>query len=302
MQIRRALYKIDPVKIAFLFLSFVALSASTMFSADIAALETKAKQGDGDAQFELARVYLKGSDGVSKNVMRSFELMTSAANHGHAEAMGGVGFFYANGIAVPKDEAKAVEWFRKGAEAGGPKSQLNLGKMLAEGKGIEKNEEEGKKWIRAAADQGQPDAAYAMGTILYFGQYGQAVEYAAAYPYLLKAAEAGHPEAQNTVGAMLESAKGVGRDASNAEEWYRKAAKQGHAKAQSCLGRLLGPEVQDRERRVEALTWLLVSAKSGEITAQKMLDEIQSGIKPDDLAQAQKLAGDVEKSLRASPK
>jgi TPR repeat protein len=88
--------------------------------------------------------------------------------------------------------------------------------------------------------------------------------------------------------------------AAQAEEWYRKAAKQGHTKAQSSLGRLIGPEVQDPERRVEALTWLLVSAKTGEITAQKMLEEIQTGIKPDDLAQAQRLAGDVEQSVQAA--
>jgi TPR repeat protein len=263
------------------------------------ALEAKAKQGDAEAQFELARDFLKG-DGVTKDPVRAFELMSAAANQGHAEAMGGVGFFYANGIAVPKNEAKAVEWFRKGAEAGGAKAQLNLGKMLAEGKGVEKNESEGRKWIRAAADQEQPDAAYVMGTILYFGRFGQAVDYAAAYPYLLKAAESGHPDAQNTVGLMLEAGQGVELSAAQAEEWYRKAAKQGHTKAQSSLGRLIGPEVQDRPRRLEALTWLLVSAKTGEITAQKMLEEIEAGLKPDDLAQAQRLAGDVEKSLRAS--
>ena len=278
-----------------------ALAPLSLFSADIPALESKAKGGDAEAQFELARIYLKGGDGVSKNVMRAFELMTSSANQGHAEAMGGVGFFYANGIAVPKDEAKAVEWFRKGAGKGGPKAQINLGKMLAEGKGVERNEVEGRKWIKAAADQGQPDAAYLMGTIFFFGDYGQAVDYAAAYPYLLKAAESGHPNAQNTVGVMLENGQGVAVDAAKAEEWYRKAARQGYAKAQANLGRLLGPEVQDRSRRVEAVTWLLVAAKKGEITAQKMLEETRAGLSPDDLAQAQKLADDVEKTLRAAP-
>jgi len=286
------------VKIPFLFLSFAAFSLAALHSADIPVLETKARQGDAEAQFELARVYLRGSDGVSRNVIRSFELMTSAANQGHAEAMSGVGFFYASGTVVPKDNAKAAEWFRKGAEAGGAKSQLNLGKMLAEGKGVEKNEDEGRKWIKAAADQGQPDAAYAMGAIYYFGEHGQAVDFKTAYPYLLKAAEAGHPEAQNTVGVMLENGQGVQMETAQAEEWYRKAAKQGNLKAQSGLGRLLGPEIQDQTRRIESLTWLLVAAKSGEITAQKMLDEIQQGINPGDLAQARRLADEVEKSLR----
>lgn len=297
MQIRPILRKIAAVKIGLLFLALVVAAASTVFSADIPALEEKAGKGDADAQFELARAYLKG-DGVRKDALRSLELMIAAANQGHAEAMGGVGFFYANGLEVPKNEVTAVEWFRKGAEKGGPKAQLNLGNMLAEGKGVEKHEGEGKKWIRAAADQGQADATYAMGTVLYFGRYGQAVDYAAAYPYLLKAAESGHPDAQNLVGVMLENAQGTGISAAGAEEWYRKAAQLGHTKAQSNLGRVLGIENSDPAKRVESLTWLLVASNSGEITATKLLEENQPALKRDELASAQKRAADLEKSLR----
>jgi TPR repeat protein len=169
--------------------------------------------------------------------------------------------------------------------------------MLAEGKGGDKNEVEGRKWIKSAADQGQVDAAFAMGQILYFGDIGQEVDYKAAYPYLLIAAEAGHPDAQNIIGVMLENAKGVDTDAAVAEHWYRKAAEQGHTKAQSNLGRILGPEVVDRERRLESLTWLLVASRKGEITAQRMLDAVREGIQPEDMAQAQQLVVELEKSL-----
>ncbi|MCK9589826.1 MAG: tetratricopeptide repeat protein [Terrimicrobiaceae bacterium] len=288
------------MKPVFLIFAWAVLTASISYSTDISALEAKAKQGDAGAQFDLARACLKGGDGVKKDAMRSFELMISAANQGHAEAMGGVGFFYANGIAVQKDAAKAVEWFRKGAEAGGSKAQLNLGKMLAEGMGTEKNEAEGIKWIKAAADQGQPDAAYALGEIYYFGDYGKTVDYAAAYPYLLKAAEAGHPNAQNTVGVLLENGQGVGMNASKAEEWYKKSAHQGHVKAMANLGRIIGPESLDQMKRVESLAWLLAASNKGEITATKLIEEVQPGLTQDDLAQARKLADDLEKTLRAA--
>jgi TPR repeat protein len=274
------------------------LMIATLFGADITLLETKAREGDPNAQFELARIYLRGSDGVRKDVIRSLELMKGAADQGHAEAMGGVGYFYASGTAVPKDDTAALTWFRKGAEAGGAKAQLNLGKMLAEGKGTEKNEVEGRKWIKTAADQGQVDAAFAMGQILYFGDIGQEVDYKAAYPYLLVAAEAGNPDAQNIIGVMLENAKGVDMDAALAEQWYRKAAKQGHNKAQSNLGLILGPEVDERERRLESLTWLLVATRKGEITAQKMLEQVREGVRPEDMAQAEQLVVELEKSLK----
>ena len=100
---------------------------------------------------------------------------------------------------------------------------------------------------------------------------------------------------------MLETGQGIAPDDVQAEEWYRKAAKQGQVKAQSSLGCLLGPESADPARRVEALTWLLVASNKGEITAQKLLDSIRSGINKNDLVQARKLAGEVEKSLRGLP-
>ena len=286
------------MKITLFFVIATTFMIATLLGADITILETKAKEGDPDAQFELARMYLRGSEGVRKNAARSMELMKAAADQGHAEAMGGVGYFYASGTAVPKDDAVALTWFRKGAEAGGAKAQLNLGKMLAEGKGTEKNELEGRKWIKTAADQGQVDAAFAMGQILYFGDIGQEVDYKAAYPYLLIAAEAGHPDAQNIIGVMLENAKGVDTDTALAEQWYRKAAKQGHTKAQSNLGRILGPETDDRARRLESLTWLLVASRKGEITAQRMLEEVREGIQPEDMAQAEQLVVELEKSLK----
>ena len=286
------------MKITLFFVIATTLMIATLLAADVPLLESQSQEGNADAQFELARIYLRGSDGVGKNAARSMELMKAAADQGHAEAMGGVGYFYASGTTVPKDDAIALEWFLKGAKAGGAKAQLNLGKMLAEGKGTEKNEAEGRMWIKTAADQGQVDAAFAMGQILYFGDIGQEVDYKAAYPYLLIAAEAGHPDAQNIIGVMLENAKGVDTDTALAEQWYRKAAKQGHTKAQSNLGRILGPEVVDRERRLESLTWLLVASRKGEITAQRKLDAVRKGIQPEDRAQAEQLVVELEKSLK----
>ena len=97
---------------------------------------------------------------------------------------------------------------------------------------------------------------------------------------------------------MLENGQGTGVDDAQAEAWYRKAAQQGHLKAQANLGRLLGPEVQDPKRRVEALTWLILAAKQGEITAQKLLDSVKKGLNPDEVAQARKLAAELEITIR----
>jgi hypothetical protein len=50
---------------------------------------------------------------------------------------------------------------------------------------------------------------------------------------------------------------------------------------------------------MEALSWLILAANKGEITAEKLLEELKTGLTQDDLAQARKLAAELEKTLRA---
>jgi TPR repeat protein len=52
------------------------------------------------------------------------------------------------------------------------------------------------------------------------------------------AAEQGHAEAQNTLGFMYVTGRGVPRDEAAALAWYRKAAEQEHAAAQYDLARM----------------------------------------------------------------
>jgi hypothetical protein len=49
---------------------------------------------------------------------------------------------------------------------------------------------------------------------------------------------------------------------------------------------------------MDSLAWLLVAAGQGEITAEKLLEEIQPGRNPDELAAAQKKAGNLQKTFR----
>ena len=53
-----------------------------------------------------------------------------------------------------------------------------------------------------------------------------------------KAAEQGHVPAQNNLGLMYKSGRGVARDDTEAVRWYRKGAEQGNASAQINLKRL----------------------------------------------------------------
>lgn len=274
-------------------------SAPTLPAQDTTALQPSAQVGDAQAQFELARRHLKGSDGIPKDVTRAFELMSAAANQGHAEAMGGMGYFYAQGIAAPKDRAIALAWFEKGARAGSAKACFNFGKLSREAAlNDPESEQAGWNWIQAASDQGLLEALAYQGEIYFFGDAGRLANKAAAMPPLEKAAALGHANSLNLLGMTLESGAGeVPVDQKRALECYRKAAMQGHSKAQANLGRLLGPEEPDRETRLEAIAWLIV-ASDKEITAQRQLEEVSQGTSPEDLSESKRLAAQIEIQLR----
>src|SRR5687767_11906527 len=108
---------------------------------------------DAESQFQAARNYLHGI-GVEKNPKKAYELMKLAADQGHAEAMGGVGYFHGTGLVGPRNDAEAARWYRKGATNGGAKAQLNFGQALTVGRGVPKDEKQGVEWITRSADQG----------------------------------------------------------------------------------------------------------------------------------------------------
>ena len=80
------------------------------------------------------------------------------AEKGDALAQINLGFKYANGRGVLKDDAEAVRWYRLAADQGNSFAQLNLGFKYANGEGVLKDDAEAVRWYRLAAEQGDADA------------------------------------------------------------------------------------------------------------------------------------------------
>lgn len=85
----------------------------------------------------------------------------------------------------------------------------------------------------ALAAGGEPIAWFEQGVRADAGDPGGA---ARAYAWYLKAAEAGLPEAEFNVAAMLDSGRGVRPDAAEAATWYARAAARGDRRAAYNLG------------------------------------------------------------------
>src|SRR3954447_2185866 len=80
------------------------------------------------------------SDGLSAyrrhDYVTALRLLRPLADQGNAVAQFSLGFMYAHGRGVSKDDALAAEWFRLAADQGNALAQNNLGVMYANGRGV----------------------------------------------------------------------------------------------------------------------------------------------------------------------
>ena len=64
------------------------------------------------------------------------DAVRQAADQGDANAQFNLGFMYANGEGVPKDDAEAARWYRMAANQGDAAAQYSLGVSYANGEGV----------------------------------------------------------------------------------------------------------------------------------------------------------------------
>ena len=77
-----------------------------------------------------------------------------AAEQGYAPGQAALGFMYARGRGVVRDDAEAVRWHRRAAEQDNARAQNNLGVSYRNGLGVVQDYGEAVRWFRRAAEQG----------------------------------------------------------------------------------------------------------------------------------------------------
>ena len=82
----------------------------------------------------------------------------SAAHQGDDDAQMTLGFMYANGEGVTRDDVEAAKWFAAAAAQGNPLAQISLGSAYADGKGVAEDYDLAIQWFTTAADQGHAKA------------------------------------------------------------------------------------------------------------------------------------------------
>lgn len=265
-----------------------------------AEMKRKAEAGDADTQVSLGYMYGQG-EGIPKDAAKAVEWWQKAAAQGNAKAQTLLGWVYQSGEGIPKDAAKAVEWWQKAAAQGNAYAQTNLGEMHRDGEGVTKDAAKAVGWFQKAAAQGNAVAQYNLSYMYYSGE-GVSKDAVKAVEWLQKAAAQGHAGAQAFLGSMYHFGEGVPKDAAKAVEWLQKAAAQGYADAQRKLGVLYAEGEGVAKDMVRAYVWFNLAAAQGDENAKEGRNLAEESLTPSQRAEGQRLASNWKKGdmLQAS--
>ena len=120
----------------------------------------------------------------------------------------------------------------------------------------------------------EADEAYQTGLKYYNGEGDVKQDYAKALGWFRKAADRGNAKAQNVIGGMYYSGKGVTQDYQKAMKWFRKAADQGYAESQHNVGAMYQNGQGVTKDSAEAIRWLRKAADQGYQNSKDVLEKL----------------------------
>ena len=198
-----------------------------------------ANRGHAQAQLDLAVMYANGL-GVSRDVDKFLFWTEKAAKQGVADAALNIGYLYfsgGNGNRIKVDYAKALEYLKIAVEAGRFAACSYLGTMYQKGWGVKMDNMEALKWFKLGAENGDALSENNLG-YMYLKGFGTPKDTAKAVEYLQKAYAHGNYGAAVSLGFMYENGDGVQQDLHKARQLYQGAREHGIKEAEKALQRI----------------------------------------------------------------
>lgn len=224
--------------------------------------------------------------------------VTQLAREEPVRAQAALGLYYADGILVAVDLVRGCDYFAKAAGAGqlaaayraaqclskaeperaqrlleqsavggNPAAQETMGRACIEGASIDAAC--AKKWLQPAAAQGRVSAISVLAWLYAREETPESLSQAS--NLYRAAAEAGDFAAQNNLGELFETGRGVSREPAQALGWYRKSAESGFAPAQFNLARLLAFGIGTERDSAAARVWATRAQGQGIAQAAELL-------------------------------
>ncbi len=131
--------------------------------AAIKLLERAAAAGSPEAEFELAKLYERGT-GVPVDEKRALELYRAAADQNYAPAINDLGFLhYQGGLGLPPDPQEALKFFERAADLRHPQAQFNFAALIDDGLVPGKGPKDSAKYLYEALRSGSADVLKLLG-------------------------------------------------------------------------------------------------------------------------------------------
>ena len=293
-------------------IAFIALSAPAWAAGEADA--TKLRGGEAAATIDPNR-FGKVEDPAFGAFQRglyitALNLALPRARDGDPAAMTLVAEIYARGLAVPKNEKAAAEWYEKASDKGVPEAQFQFALILLDGKHVKRDEPRARTLMQAAADAGSrlaqfnlaqmlinrdpqsearavdyyekaakaglADAQYAMAQVYANGTAGRKVDPAEARRWLDKAAQQNFDTAQVDLGSWLVEGRGGPRDMKAGYGWIKRAAQGGNVAAQNRLAKLYVEGLGVDPDSIEGAAWYIVARRAG--LKDSYMEDVMEGL------------------------
>lgn len=139
------------------------------------------------------------------------------------------------------------------------------------------------------AQKGDAKAQENLG-LMYATGRGVAQNWVEAEKWIRKAAEQGLAEAQYNLGLLYINGQGVPQNNAEAMKWFRKSSDQGYARAQYSLGVMYLQGLGVPKNLVQAYMWWYLAGSQGNQDAVKAINEIKGEMTAAQISEGKKLA------------
>lgn len=236
--------------------------------ADLARREIKAGC-DGEALVAVADAYAKLVDLVPVAREKASVLYARAllAAPEEPEVVYRVAMGIREGILPAERPDQAATLLRIAAEAGYIPAMKSLAEVLVAGDGVPADTRAAIGWYERAADAGDGGAAADLFRLVVIDQTVTDEDRKRAWARLLKAADAGAPEAMREAGVRLQLGSAVAADPVAGAAWLKKAAEAGDSQAMREIARSYAAGFGVPLSPPDSVMWLEKAAARGEARA-----------------------------------
>ena len=195
------------------------------------------QNGDSDAPYYLARIYLAGEI-VPRNNSLGIEYYEKGISMGDRDSMLGLAVCLLKGEVVPQDKYRAAELMRQSAELGNATAASNMVKLYRDGEGVEANIQTALEWAFKAAELGDADELIDIGSDIFNGNAPYTMDKAKALEYFIFAGNCGSRLGMDNTGVCYNNGYGTPVNKEEAIAWFEKSARLGSEKAFDNLEKL----------------------------------------------------------------